>query len=185
MAFYRHATTGSNMKNLIFYPGASPQHTSPKRWLGLAMSIWLAFFITTATNAQVSITCPGTITISCSVAPDPSLTGQATATTGCSTSPSVNITHQDDTSLFAVMEEQLLAEAAQRRGVSLELVKQLLNTEQEYYGMRRRHQIYQKIETTFNRDWRTNEEILADLATNEETTPTITSETVEPQDSNL
>lgn len=88
------------MKNLIFYPGASPQHTSPKRWLGLAMSIWLAFFITTATNAQVSITCPGTITISCSVAPDPSLTGQATATTGCSTSPSVNITHQDDTSLL-------------------------------------------------------------------------------------
>jgi DNA sulfur modification protein DndC len=91
---------------------------------------------------------------------------------------------QDDTSLFGTLEEQLLAEVAQKRGVSLELIKQLLTTEQEYYGMRRRHKLYQKIETTFNRDWRTNEEILADLATNEESDPVITSETVDPQDIN-
>lgn len=69
----------------------------------------------------------------------------------------------DDASLFGTLEASLLEEICQTRGVSLELVKQLLTTEQEYYGMRRRHHIYNRIDALFRRDWRSREEILADV----------------------
>lgn len=71
---------------------------------------------------------------------------------------------QDDYSSFGTLEESILKEACEARGVSPELVKQLLGTEQEYYGMRHRHQIYQKIDALFVRDWRNNDQILADFA---------------------
>jgi hypothetical protein len=38
-----------------------------------------------------------------------------------------------------------------------------LGIEQEYAGMRRRHQLYHKIDATFNRDRRSDEEILASV----------------------
>ncbi|MFC1974765.1 DNA phosphorothioation system sulfurtransferase DndC [Chloroflexota bacterium] len=86
---------------------------------------------------------------------------------------------QDDTSIFGTLEESVLTEVCQARGVSPELVKQLLYTEQEYYGMRRRHQIYTKIDSIFKRDWRSNEEILSDLADDEITHPTTVAEMVQ------
>jgi DNA sulfur modification protein DndC len=71
---------------------------------------------------------------------------------------------EDDASVFGVLEENLLLEVCQARGVSSELIKQLITTEQSFYGMRRRHQIFQKIDQIFKRDWRDKATILADLA---------------------
>lgn len=71
---------------------------------------------------------------------------------------------QDDTSVFGVLEQEILEEICQKRGVPSGLVKQLITTEQSYFGMRRRHQIFQKIENLLKRDWRSEEEILAYLA---------------------
>jgi len=68
---------------------------------------------------------------------------------------------QDDNSLFGTLEESLLREVCQARGVSLKLVQQLLGVEQAYDGMRRRQHIYQKIDAAFGRDWRSDEEIWA------------------------
>lgn len=70
---------------------------------------------------------------------------------------------QDDTGVFGTLEESLLREICARRGVDLKLVKQLLVIEQEYAGMRRRHQIYHKINQAFNYDRRSDEEILASV----------------------
>jgi len=87
------------MKNLIFYSGASPQGSSLKRrfkW-GL-MSVWLAFAPVAILSGQVSITCPPTFTISCSVNPLPDITGSATATTACESSSLVTITYIDNNS---------------------------------------------------------------------------------------
>jgi DNA sulfur modification protein DndC len=70
---------------------------------------------------------------------------------------------QDDTGVFGALEESLLRDICERRDVPLKLVKQLLVIEEEYAGMRRRHQIYQKIDAAFKRDWRTEEEILASV----------------------
>ncbi len=82
----------------------------------------------------------------------------------------------DDASLFGTLEASLLAEICQTREVSPELVKQLLTTEQEYYGMRRRHRIYNRIDALFRRDWRSREEILADLAADNETDSKVAAE---------
>lgn len=74
---------------------------------------------------------------------------------------------QDDISLFDSLDESLLGELCQSRGVSLKLVQQLLGIEQEYDGMRRRHHIYNKIDAAFGRDWRSNKEIRTALAQDE------------------
>jgi DNA sulfur modification protein DndC len=68
----------------------------------------------------------------------------------------------DDSGAFGVLEAKLLEEVSGVRGVSPELVKRLLTTEREQYGMRRRHNIYNSIDALFKRDWRTNEQILAE-----------------------
>jgi DNA sulfur modification protein DndC len=89
---------------------------------------------------------------------------------------------QDDTSLFGAVEERLLTEACQDRDVPVELVKQLLGIEQEHDGMRRRHNIYTKIDAAFNRDWRSNEQILADLAVDTATISEVIADDLEPAD---
>jgi hypothetical protein len=93
-----HATTGSNMKNRIFYPGSSPQGNpfsrSMAKWV---LSGWLALAPFVFILGQVTITCPPTVNISCSTPPTPANTGTATATTGCSTSSAVTVTSQDNT----------------------------------------------------------------------------------------
>lgn len=98
MAFYRHVLTGSNMKKLIFYPGSSPQSPRPHgRLAGWLSILWLALAPLTASYGAVTITCPPTVNISCSVNPIPANTGTATATSNCS-NPTVTITYQDNTS---------------------------------------------------------------------------------------
>ncbi len=87
------------MKNLIFYSGASPHGSSlKKRLTWCMMSAWLTLAPGAILSGQVSITCPSTITISCSVVPLPNITGNATATTLCGTSSVVTITYTDNNS---------------------------------------------------------------------------------------
>lgn len=98
MTINRHVTTGSNMKNLIFYPGSSPHGPHFSRnvawWV---LSVWLAFGPFVFIQGQVTITCPTTITISCNTDPIPANTGSATGTTLCALSPAVTVTYQDNT----------------------------------------------------------------------------------------
>ncbi len=90
-------TTGSNMKNRINDPGSSP-HGYPfrenvMRWaLAVLVSIAPLAFM----QGQVSITCPPTLTISCSMPPIPANTGSATATTNCATSSVVTLSYADN-----------------------------------------------------------------------------------------
>src|SRR5688572_15775997 len=99
MTNIRHASTGSNMKHLTFYPGASPHGSSLKRsWLGCVIAMWLAFAPVAILQSQVTITCPLPVTIGCSVDPVPANTGSATASTGCPFSTFVNFSYQDDVS---------------------------------------------------------------------------------------
>lgn len=79
----------------------------------------------------------------------------------------------DDTSTFGVIEGKMLEAVSRARGVPPELVKRLLTTEQAQYGMRRRHNIYTNIDALFKRDWRTNEQVRADLAAEEQNSDSI------------
>lgn len=89
------------MKHLTFYPGSSPHGAFQRKSLtGLILSIWLIMSPIVLLQGQVTITCPSTITISCSILPDPNVTGTATATTNCPFSGTVNITYTDDNSLL-------------------------------------------------------------------------------------
>ena len=99
MTNFRHASTGSNMKHLNFYPGASPHGSSQRRkWIGCVLALWLILAPVTFLTGQVTITCPTSVTISCSVDPIPANTGSATATTTCPLSSNVTITYTDDNS---------------------------------------------------------------------------------------
>ena len=85
------------MKNLINDQGSSPFgypfREKAKRWAFAAIValVPLAFI-----NGQVSISCPPTLNISCSMSPTPENTGSATATTQCPTSPDVTLAYSDD-----------------------------------------------------------------------------------------
>ena len=97
MTSYCHVTTGSNMKQFIIYPGSSPQGVrSAGRIARWVLSGWLALAPFVFMVAQVTITCPPTVNISCSTPTTPANTGTATATTQCSTSSSVTVTYQDN-----------------------------------------------------------------------------------------
>ena len=101
MTIIRHATTGSNMKHLTFYPGASPHARSLfGKWPGYILACCLALTPVAVTYSQVTITCPSTITISCNVDPSPANTGTATASSSCPISQAVTLTYQDDNSLL-------------------------------------------------------------------------------------
>jgi len=97
MASNCHVTTGSNMKNLIYYPGSSPHgHPFIRRAAQWVLLGWLAMAPFVFILGQVTITCPPTLTIPCSLPPTPNNTGTATATTTCGTSSAVTVTYQDN-----------------------------------------------------------------------------------------
>lgn len=92
-----HVTTGSNMKKSIYYQGSSPHgHPFTRRVAMWVLAGWLAIAPFVFIQGQVTITCPPTLTISCSVAPTPANTGTATATTLCGLSSNVTVTYQDN-----------------------------------------------------------------------------------------
>lgn len=70
----------------------------------------------------------------------------------------------DDIGVFGTLEDSLLQEVCATRNVLPKLVRQLLGIEQDFEGMRRRHQIYEEIDSTFDSDWRSEEEILASVS---------------------
>jgi len=100
MAEYCHVLTGSNMKTFLLYPGSSPHKRRIGWWI---TAVWLALAPLTLVNGTVTITCPPTTTISCSVPPLPANTGTATATTNCPSSSAVTITYTDNAQMTGCM----------------------------------------------------------------------------------
>ncbi len=87
------------MKKLIFYAGESrpTPRLLPSR-TGWLLALWATLAPLTLVRGTVTITCPPTLTISCSVNPIPANTGTATATTNCAISSAVTVSYQDNTS---------------------------------------------------------------------------------------
>lgn len=90
------------MKTLLPNTGATPKTLPipPRRgWLEMLCLLTVASF---PLHAQVTITCPPTVTISCSTTPIPANTGNASAATGCA-APGVTVTYQDNPNLNGCM----------------------------------------------------------------------------------
>jgi hypothetical protein len=64
-------------------------------------------------------------------------------------------------------DEALLAELAVEHEVPLGLVKQLIDTERDLQGLRRRSQIMSRIEAALSQEWRGEEEIAEEIETAE------------------
>ena len=61
------------------------------------------------------------------------------------------------------LEAELLAELTAVHNVPLPLAQKLLDAEWQYQGMYRRAKIHQRIEKIFREDWRTKEEVEAEM----------------------
>jgi DNA sulfur modification protein DndC len=61
---------------------------------------------------------------------------------------------------FSARDKALLDELCRRRSVPTGMVAKLLDVEREVHGMSRRSAVYQRIASTFDEDWRTEEEVL-------------------------
>jgi len=61
------------------------------------------------------------------------------------------------------LEKQLLAEVAAEWDLPEILMRELLDVERSQAGLSRRSGIYDKIDSVFNKDWRTRDEVLADV----------------------
>jgi DNA sulfur modification protein DndC len=70
----------------------------------------------------------------------------------------------DDQVFLDGEDEALLGELATEHEVPLGLVKQLIDTERDMQGLRRRSRIMQKIEGALSQEWRGEEEIAAEIA---------------------
>lgn len=70
----------------------------------------------------------------------------------------------DDSSVPGHLELDLLNRIAPKYNVPLELPQKLIDTERQHYGMRRRGSIHKTIEGVLNEDWRTLEDIQAEIA---------------------
>lgn len=70
---------------------------------------------------------------------------------------------QDDLGSFSEEEAELLEEIAVEHDVPAKLVKRLLDLELRHHGMKRRAAIYNKMDKVFREDWRSVEEITAEI----------------------
>lgn len=70
---------------------------------------------------------------------------------------------QDDWSGMGASEMQVLEEVAQRHGLVPQLLTELFDAEREQHGMRRRSQIYNRIEEIYAKDWLTREQAMQRL----------------------
>ena len=71
---------------------------------------------------------------------------------------------QNDVYAPGQLEANLLAELGEAHGVPVKLVQKLLDAEWQHYGMRRRSTIHKSVEKIFNEDWRSREEVHAEMA---------------------
>lgn len=69
----------------------------------------------------------------------------------------------DDLGSFSTKEAAVLEEVCDRHDVPDKLVKRLLDTELQHHGMKRRASIYNEIDKIFREDWRSVEEITAEV----------------------
>ena len=69
----------------------------------------------------------------------------------------------DDLWSFSKEEEEVLSEICKEKEIPPQLLKQLLDTELQHHGMKRRASIYGKIDSVFKEDWRTTDEILEEF----------------------
>jgi DNA sulfur modification protein DndC len=69
----------------------------------------------------------------------------------------------DDLGSFGEFEAEVLNEVCEEHDVPAELIKRLLDTEFQHYGMKRRASIYSQIDKVMKEDWRDMEEIVAEL----------------------
>lgn len=70
----------------------------------------------------------------------------------------------NDVSMPGELELELLQQFAQTHAVPVKLVQKLIDAEWQYYGMRRRGLIHKTIEKILKEDWRSLEEIQAEMA---------------------
>ena len=70
----------------------------------------------------------------------------------------------DDLGTFTAADKAILETMCRAKGIPVELVAKLLDTERQFYGMSRRASIYDRINEIFHEDWRSEEKVLADLA---------------------
>lgn len=75
---------------------------------------------------------------------------------------------QDDHGTFSAEEEEILNEVCKEKDLPPKLVKQLLDTELQHHGMKRRASIYGKINSVFKEDWRSTDEILEEFENEDE-----------------
>jgi DNA sulfur modification protein DndC len=69
----------------------------------------------------------------------------------------------DDLRSFSAEEAEVLERVCERHDVPEKLVKRLLDTELQHHGMKRRAAIYNEIDKIFREDWRSIEEITANI----------------------
>jgi DNA sulfur modification protein DndC len=69
----------------------------------------------------------------------------------------------DDLGTFGQAEAELLEDICEDHDIPAELVKRLLDTEFQHYGMKRRASIYNEVDKVLKEDWRDTEEIIAEI----------------------
>jgi DNA sulfur modification protein DndC len=69
----------------------------------------------------------------------------------------------DDLGTFGEEESELLEEICEEHDVPKELVQSLLDTEFQHYGMKRRASIYNELNKVLREDWRSRDEIVAEI----------------------
>jgi DNA sulfur modification protein DndC len=69
----------------------------------------------------------------------------------------------DDLGAFSGEEAEILEEVCAKQDVPPELIKRLLDIELQKHGMKRRASIYNEIDKIFREDWRSAEEIVAEI----------------------
>ena len=69
----------------------------------------------------------------------------------------------DDLGSFGKMEAEVLSKVCEEHEVPAELVKRLLDTEFQHYGMKRRSSIYSQLDKVMREEWRSMEEIVTEI----------------------
>ena len=76
----------------------------------------------------------------------------------------VVVWEQNDVAMPGQLEAALLTQLTAQADVPLSLVQKLLDAEWQYQGMFRRAKIHDQVEKIFREDWRSREEIEAEMA---------------------
>lgn len=74
----------------------------------------------------------------------------------------------DDDGAFHSDDEALLDELCSEHGVPLGMVKTLVETERELQGLKRRSTIMQRLDAVLGQEWRTEDEVAAEIAADED-----------------